>query len=119
MRKIALILGLAVVALAAFAGWQIGSSHVANIELAGDMKDLATQNGARIGLNPPNSDDDFRNAVVGKAAQYGIQLAPEQVTVRHTPDEKWAVYLSTEYERRVNFVVYSLALHYSASSAGK
>lgn len=117
MRKIALILGLAALALAAIAGWQIGSFHLANIELRADMKDLAGQGGAQIGLNPPSSDEDLRNAVVGKAAQYGIQLAPEQVVVeRQRVADKSVVKLTTEYDRRVNLLLCSFPLHYSASS---
>jgi|ERR1019366_9757174 hypothetical protein len=120
MRKIALVLGLAALALAAIAGWQISSFYLANIELRGDMKDLATQGGAQIGLTSPSSDEELVNAVVGKAKDLGIQLAPEQVTVERTrAAEKSVVYLSTDYEQHVNLLVSSFALHYSASSPQK
>ncbi len=120
MRKIAFILGLAALALAAIAGWQIGSFYLANIELQGDMKDLAAQSGAQIGLTSPSSDEDLRTAVAGKAEQYGIQIAPEQVTLERTrAAEKSVVYLSTDYERRVNLLVFSFALHFSAASPRK
>ena len=101
-----MILGLAALALAAIAGWQIGSFYLANIELRGDMKDLAAQGGAQIGLTSPSSDEDLVNAVVGKAKDLGIQLAPEQVTVERTrAAEKSVVYLSTDYEQHVNLLV--------------
>ncbi|MGD1211809.1 MAG: hypothetical protein ABR973_10695 [Candidatus Acidiferrales bacterium] len=53
MRKAKLILGLAVLALAIIAGWPIASCELANLELREDLRDLAAQNGARIGLAPP------------------------------------------------------------------
>jgi hypothetical protein len=117
VKKAVLILGIAILALAAFAGWQIGSRYVANIELQADMKDLAAQNGTRIGLNPPSTDDDLRNIVAGKAKEYGIQLESEQVTVQRTgPPAAQFVYLATEYDARVNLFGYSYVIHFSAAS---
>jgi hypothetical protein len=53
MGKAKLILGLAVLALAVIACWQIGSCELADFELHEDLRDLAAQGGARIGLAPP------------------------------------------------------------------
>lgn len=78
MRKIALVLGLAALALAAIAGWQISSFYLANIELRGDMKDLAAQGGAQIGLTSPSSDEELVNAVVGKAKILGFSSRPNR-----------------------------------------
>jgi hypothetical protein len=117
VKKTALILGVAVLAIAAFAGWQIASCRVANIELQADMKDLAAQNGTRIGLNPPSTDEDLRNIVANKAKDLGIPLEPEQVTVQRTgsPPTQF-VYLATEYDARVNLFGFSYTLHFSAAS---
>jgi len=52
-------------ALPARTGWQIGASELANYELKDDLKDLASQNSACIGLAAPRSDDDRREAVIG------------------------------------------------------
>jgi hypothetical protein len=79
MRTVKIILGLAVLIFVSIAGWQIGACEVANIRLRDDMEDLASQSGVRIGLTTARSDDDFRNAVLGKARQYDIELAPDQV----------------------------------------
>jgi hypothetical protein len=67
MRKLTVILALAILVLVFMAGWQIGACEVADIQLREDMKDLATQLGGRIGFSTPQSDDDFRAAVVAKA----------------------------------------------------
>jgi hypothetical protein len=117
VKKAALILGVAVLLVAAIVGWQIGSCHVANIELQADMKDLAAQNGTRIGLNPPSTDDDLRNVVANKAKDLGIPLEPEQVTVQRTgsPPTQF-VYLATEYDARVNLFGFSYRLHFGAAS---
>jgi len=99
-------------------GWQIGSFELANIELRDDMRDLAAQVGWRAGLNPPNTDEDFRRAVARRAEGYGIQLEPEQVKVQRSgTDVAPIIYLSADYEARVKLLVFSFALHFNASSA--
>jgi hypothetical protein len=80
MKKAAIILGLAVLLLAAFAAWPIAACYVANSELQSDMKDLAVQTAARIGLDSFPTEAELRNAVVARAREHGIQLAPEQIT---------------------------------------
>ncbi len=120
MKKAAIILGIAIIALAAIAGWQIGACYLANVELRSDMKDLASEAGTRIGLNPPSTDEDFRNIVAGKAKEHGIVLKPEQVTVQRTgPPTTEFIYLATEYEQRVSMIGYSFELHFSAASPQK
>jgi len=52
MGKVKLILGLAVLGLVIIAGWQIASCELSNLELHEEIRDLAAQTGAYIGLNP-------------------------------------------------------------------
>lgn len=100
------------------AGWQIGSFELANIELRDDMRDLAAQVGWRAGLNPPNTDEDFRTAVARKAEEYGVHLEPERVKVQRSgTDLAPIIYLAVDYEARVKLLVFSFALHFTASSA--
>ncbi len=102
MGKVKLILGLAVLAVAITAGWQIASCQLANIELRDDLRDLAVQTGAHIGLVPFKTDEDFRNAVIRDAKKYGIQLAPEQVTVQRTGAAQVPIiYLAADYKMPV------------------
>jgi hypothetical protein len=118
MGKVKLILGLALLGLAAVAGWQIGSCELANLELQTDMRDIAAQGGSRIGLEALSSDDDLRNAVIHKAEEQGIQLEASQVTVQRTGSGKTlAIYLAADYQARVNLRLYSFSLHFTPSSA--
>jgi hypothetical protein len=118
MRKAAVILGLAVLLLAAFAAWQITACYVANSELQSDMKDLAVQNGARIGLATFSTEEELRNAVVARAKEHGIQLAPEQVTVQRTlTPGMLEISLAADYEARVNLLGFSFTIHFTPSSS--
>ena|ERR1700722_771241 len=119
MGKVKLIFGLAVLGLAIIVGWQIASLELANSELQSDLRDFATQAGARIGLNAPSTDDDLRNAVIHKAEEYGIPLEAQQVTVQHTgTGATSAVRLSVDYQGRVNLPGFSFFLHFTPSSPG-
>ena len=113
MGKAKIILGLAVLGLAVFAGWQIVSCELANLELQSDLRDLAAQIGTRIGLDAPSADEDLRGAVIRKAQEHDIQLASEQVTVQHTDS---GIYLAVDYKARVNLLGYSFTLHFTPSS---
>ena len=118
MRKVKLVLGLAVLALAGVAGWRIGSCELGNIELREDMRDLAAQVGSRIGLTPQSTDEDFRRAVIHKAEEHEIQLEPEQVTVQRTDtDDAPIIYLAADYKVRVKLLGFSFTFHFTPSSA--
>jgi hypothetical protein len=118
MRKAAVILGLTVLLLAAFAAWQITACYVANSELQSDMKDFAVQNGARIGLVTFSTEEELRNAVVARAKEHGIQLAPEQVTVQRTlTPGMLEIPLAADYEARVNLLGFSFTIHFTPSSS--
>jgi hypothetical protein len=118
MGKVKLILGLAVLALAIIAGWQITSCELANLELQQDMRDLAAQLGSRIGLTPQSTDEDFRSAVIRKAEEHDIQLEREQVTVQRTrTDEAVIIYLAADYKVRIKLLGFSFTFHFTPSSA--
>jgi hypothetical protein len=118
MGKVKLILGLAVLAVAIIAGWQIASCEVANLELHEDLRDLAAQTGAYIGLNSFNTDEDFRNAVIREAKRHDIQLEPEQVTVQRTGTAQTPIiYLAADYKVRVKLPGFSFTFHFHPSSA--
>jgi hypothetical protein len=118
MGKGKLILGLAVLALAIIAGWQIVSCELANLALHDDMRDLAAQAGAYIGLVSFNTDEDFRNAVIRAAKGHEIQLEPEQVTVQRTGTvPAQTIYLAADYKARVALPGFSFTLHFHPTSA--
>jgi len=118
MGKVKLILGLAVLALAIIAGWQVASFELANLELHEDLRDLAAQGGARIGLGNFSTDEDFRDAVIREAKRHEIQLGPEQVTVQRTGTAPaQIIYLAADYKVRVMLPGCSFTLHFNPSSA--
>jgi hypothetical protein len=118
MGKGKLILGLAVLALAIIAGWQIASCELANLTLRGDLRDLAAQAGAYIGLVSFNTDEDFRNAVIRAAKSHDIQLEPEQVTVQRTGTvPAQSIYLAVDYKARVAMPGFSFTVHFHPTSA--
>jgi hypothetical protein len=118
MGKVKLILGLAVLGLVIIGGWQIASCELANLELHEELHDLAAQTGAYIGLNPFNTDEDFRNAIIRAAKRHEIQLEPEQVTVERTGSPpKQIIFLAADYKARVTLPGFSFTLHFHPSSA--
>jgi len=120
MRRITIILAVAVLVLTIMAGWQIGAGEVANINLQEDMRDLASQAGAHIGVVAPMSDEDLSRAIVRKAGDHGIELKPTEVTVRRTnTGEISSLYLAADYTVPVNLMVVSFRLHFTPSSSKK
>lgn len=117
MRRVTIILCLAVLVLVGSAAWQMASWKIATMNLQEDMRDMASQAGTRIGYLAPSSDEDMCRAVIRKAEERGIELTPEQVTVkRFGSGEKTTVYLSADYTVRVKLVVFSFRLHFAPSS---
>jgi hypothetical protein len=102
---------------AGIAGWQIGACELANFELRDDMKDLASQLGARIGFSLANSDDDFRTAVISKATRYNIDLSAEQVTVQRSGDgAKGTIYLRADYTVPIHLPGFNFKMHFTPES---
>ena len=119
MRIIKIILGVAVFALMVSTGWQIAACALANAELKDDLKDVASMGGARIGLVAEQSDDDLRTTVIRKAAEHGIVLQPEQITVKRSGTaEAPAVYLDARYRARVWMPGILLLFRFTATSGG-
>jgi len=120
MRRVKFVLGLAVLVFVSIAGWQIGACEVANIRLRDDMQDMASQSGVRIGLTSARSDDDLRNAVLNKARQYDIELAPEQVTVQRTGSSvTGTISLAADYTVPIHLPGFSFTLHFTPESGVK
>lgn len=119
-RRRAAIVILAVIALAAPFCWQIVSSEIANSELQEDLRTLASQNAARLGLSAPSSDNDFRNAVVEKAREHGIRLEPAQVIVQRTgTTDAPGTNLSADYTVMIGVPGFSYPLHFNPQAKGK
>lgn len=120
MRKLAIILGLAVLGVAFFAGWQIGACELANVELQDEMQDIASQAGTRVGLAQMVTDDDLRNAVVGRARQHDIELEGSQVAIEHMGSgETSTVYMKVDYRAPINLPGFSFSLHFTPETSRK
>jgi hypothetical protein len=120
MRRIAIILGIAVLVLATLAGWRIGACELANMNFQDDLHDLASQVGTHIGFAAPISDEEMALSVIHKAKERGIDLQPNQVTVRRTSSgETSTLYLAADYTVPVNLAFFSFNLHFAPSSDKK
>ena len=118
--KAKLILGLAVLALALIAGWQVVACELANSELKEDLRDIAAQNSVRIGLAPPSTDEDLRSVVISRAKEHGIRLEPKEITVQRTGTvEAPGVNLAVDYRVPVSLPGYSFTLHFTPAVQGK
>jgi hypothetical protein len=115
--KIKAIAGLCVFALILSTGWQIAACEFNNHLLKDDLKDLAAMNGSRIGLAGPDSGTDLRAAVVRKAREHNIYVAPDQILVESvgTRDNP-AVFIVMKYKARVFMPGFALVFHYTATS---
>lgn len=113
------VFGIAAVVAAIIVVWQFAAPELANVEFQDDLHDLSAQVGSRIGLSTPKSDEEIRNIIIRKAANYDILLRPEQVTVKRSgPDHAPVFYLAVDYTVPVNLPGYTFTLHFSPTSAG-
>lgn len=120
MRKLTILVGISVLVLMVFAGYQIGSRELANVEFQDDMQDLSTEPGTWIGLGQPKSDQDLRMAVVGKAKEHQIELKPAQVMVKRTRSgDSTTIYLAADYTVTVQLPGFSFPLHFTPSGGKK
>jgi hypothetical protein len=113
-----LIFGAAIVVLIGVAGYQIGSREVANLELREHLRDIAAQNGPRLGIASPNSDEDIRDSVIRAGKEHGIQLTPDEIAIQRTGTTQEPVFsLEVDYKAPVKLPGYPLSLHFTVSSA--
>src|SRR6185312_1432659 len=115
MKMVKAVVLIAVLGLGLTAGWRVGASEWENIEFQQDLHDLSTQVGIRIGHYTPMSDDQFRDAVIKKAQDEGIQLQPEQVTVERSSSGS-SMFLAAHYDETINLPGYSFVMHFAPSS---
>jgi hypothetical protein len=116
MKRVLLVAVLMLLGAAAVAAYQIGAVYLANVELAGDLKDLSSLTGTRIGLVDPRTPDQIRDLVIQHAAQHGIHLGPEQVNVERSGEGKdGTIYLSTAYDVPMNVFGFSWTIHFTTT----
>jgi hypothetical protein len=117
LRMFKIVLALALIILAGSAAWQVAAWEIANMNLQEDIRDMASQAGARVGVVVPNTDEDENRAVIRKAKEHGIDLTPDQVTVRRTTSGPTStVYLAADYTVPVKLLAFSFRLHFTPST---
>jgi hypothetical protein len=99
-----------------YAGFQIIPPELTNYSFSDDLRNIAMVGGS----NPHETDQELSDAVIKKAQEHGITLAPEQVTVQRigTPGVL-AVYVAADYSVPVSFPGYSFSLHFTPSSGNR
>lgn len=119
MGKTKLIVGVAFLAGAVAASYPIASVEVANILLKDDIQDMASQFDVRTGYGSPKSNEDYRQAVVRKASEHGIDLEDSQVTVeRSGAGRRSGLYIAADYTESFTFMGVDFDLHFTPSSEG-
>jgi hypothetical protein len=116
MGTIKAIAGILAIIFVIYAGFQIIPPELNNFSFQDDLKNIAMLGGA----NPHQNDQDIVDAVVKKAQEHDIPVAPEHVTVQRigTPGAP-AVYVAADYSVTVNLPGYSFDLHFTPSSGNK
>lgn len=119
-KKWVLFVGFLGVLVAVAVAWQVAFAEIGNIEFRDDLRDIASQNGVNIGLNPPKTDDQIRQDVVAAAADCGFHLQADEVRLERIADPFHLHYnLDVSYARRMNLLVYSFDLHFKQAVASK
>jgi hypothetical protein len=110
------IVGFLAIIFLVYAGFQIAPPEMTNYSFTDDLRSIAMVGGS----NPHETDQDLVDSVIKKAAQQGITLTPEQVTVQRigTPGAP-AVYVAADYTVPVSLPGYSFTLHFTPSSGNK
>jgi hypothetical protein len=110
------IVGFLVIVGAIYAGFQILPPELSNYSFQDDLRTVAMTGGA----NPHQTDQDLTDAVIKKAQDHQITLAPENVTVQRigTPGAP-AVYVAADYSVPVSLPGYSFTLHFTPSSGNR
>lgn len=116
MGTVKAIGGLLLVIAVIYSCFQIVPPELTNYSFQDDLKNIAMMSSA----NPHQTDQEILEAVVKKAQEHQIALAPEQVTVQRigTPGAP-AVYVGADYSVPVSLPGYSFILHFTPSSGNK
>ena len=116
MGTVKAIVGFLVIVGVIYAGFQILPPELSNYSFQDDLRTVAMTGGA----NPHQTDQDLMDAVIKKAQDHQITLAPENVTVQRigTPGAP-AVYVAADYSVPVSLPGYSFSLHFTPSSGNR
>lgn len=116
MGTVKAIVGFLVIVGVIYCAFQIIPPELTNYSFQDDLRNIAMTGGA----NPHQTDQELIDAIMKKAQDHQITLAPEQITVQRigTPGAP-AVYVAADYSVPVNLPGYSFVLHFSPSSGNR
>lgn len=116
MGSLKAIIGIVVVAAVIYAAFQIIPPELSNFSFQDDLRNLALGTGA----NPHTTDQALVDAVMKKAEEHQIPLAPDQITVQRIGSAGMpAVYIAADYSVPVILPGYSFNLHFTPSSGNR
>ena len=113
-----IVIGVAILVTAGTAAWRVSACEIANMNFQEDLRDMGSQAGMHVGVAAASSDDDMNSAVIRKAKEYGIELAPSQVRVERHIGYQNAItfHLAADYTVPVKLGLFSFSLHFNPSS---
>ena len=116
MGTVKAIIGFLLIIGVIYCGFQIIPPELTNYSFQDDLRNIAMVGGA----NPHQTDQELIDAVMKKAREHDITLAPEQVTVQRigTPGAP-AVFVAADYSVPVSLPGYSFPLHFTPSSGNR
>lgn len=116
MGTVKALVGFLVIVGVIYCGFQVIPPELTNYSFQDDLRNIAMMGGA----NPHQTDQEIIEAVVRKAQDHQIVLAPEQITLQRigTPGSP-AVYLAADYSVAVNLPGYSFTLHFNPNSGNR
>ena len=116
MGTVKALIGLLAIIGVIYSAFQIIPPELTNYSFQDDLRNLAMVGGA----NPHETDQQLMDAILKKAQEHQIALAPEQITVQRigTPGAP-AVYLAADYSVPVNLPGYSFTMHFTPSSGNR
>lgn len=116
MGTVKALIGIFVIVGVLYSAWQIVPPELSNYSFQDDLQQIAMVGGA----NPHETDQQLAEAVMKKAQEHQIPLAPEQITVQRigSPGAP-AVYVAADYTIPVTLPGYSFTLHFTPSSGNR
>ena len=116
MGTVKAIIGFLLIIGVIYCGFQIIPPELTNYSFQDDLRNIAMVGGA----NPHQTDQEIIDAIMKKAREHDITLAPEQITVQRigTPGAP-AVFVAADYNVPVSLPGYSFSLHFTPSSGNR
>ncbi|HKV77821.1 MAG TPA: hypothetical protein VJP02_06765 [Candidatus Sulfotelmatobacter sp.] len=116
MGTVKAIIGFLLIIGVIYCGFQIIPPELTNYSFQDDLRNIAMVGGA----NPHQTDQELIDAIMKKAREHDITLAPEQITVQRigTPGAP-AVFVAADYSVPVSLPGYSFSLHFTPSSGNR